>query len=98
MIKCLTDSIVFQFEDTVTVDGLFNENSTSKLIYIPPTTTESGNKDRWGYVTDVGPDVTLCKVGDRVLIAKGMWTPGFMVGDHKFWKTEQQYLVAIYDK
>ncbi len=91
------DNIVFQFLDTVTATGLFNENSDSKLIYIPPSPGESSNKDRWANVVAIGPDVTMCSVGSKVLIKQGMWTPGFTVNNRKFWKTEQQYIMAIHD-
>lgn len=96
-IKATTTNIVFQFTDTVTATGLFNENSDSKLIYIPPTPGESSNKDRWAIVVAAGPEVTVCQPGSRVMIKQGMWTPGFTVNGRKFWKSEQQYVIAIHD-
>lgn len=92
------DNIVFQFTDNVTVTGLFNENSNSKLIYIPPSPGESSNKDRWAIITAAGPNVTMCKVGSRVMIKQGMWTPGFTVNGRKFWKSEQKHIIAIHDE
>ena len=92
-------NIIFEFEDKVTVDGLFNENTeTSSLIYIPPTPSESGNKNRWVKVKAVGPDVTVANVGDRVLVSQGMWTVKFLVDGKRYWKSEQQYVIATDDK
>lgn len=95
-IVATSDNIVVRFMDNVTACGLFNENNSSNsLIYIPPTPGESANKDRWAIVISVGPTVDCCEVGSQVLIKQGMWTPGFKVDGNKFWKTEQQFVIAI---
>lgn len=67
--------------DTVLVTGMhFDSRVTNSGIIIPGDDAKSsGIRPRWGRVYSVGPDHTMVKPGQWVLVAHGRWTRGIEV-------------------
>ena len=90
------NNIIFQFIEDVTSTRFVN-SSKSGLIISSQDSNQAGQA-RWGKVTHVGPDVVDVKVDDFILIEAGKWTTGFFVDHERFWKTDEDVVMAIGDE
>lgn len=90
----LYDHIIFQFEEKV-VNGIF-QDTTSFGFILNPSHEFSKEGSRWATIQEVGPtcSANLSK-GKRVLVEQGMWTDGFSVDHHTFWRTEEKHILAL---
>ena len=95
-IQPLKDGIIFQFYDDSTSTRFVNKTESGIAIAI--SANDQANVDRWGVVTEIGPDVKTARVGEAILIESGFWTPSFDVNDVKFWKTAEQHVILTADK
>ena len=95
-IKSIESNIIFQFVEDVTSTRFKNSSASGFII-----TSDDGNQTsqpRWAKTIDVGPNVTEIKPGDFILIEAGKWTPGFELNGERFWKTDDQRVIATSDQ
>jgi co-chaperonin GroES (HSP10) len=95
-IVAIRKNIIFQFAEDVTSTRFVN--STASGIIISQQDGTQAAVPRWGKVTHVGPEVLDVNVGDFVLIEAGKWTTGFYVDKIRFWKTDEDCVMAISDE
>ena len=98
-LRALRNGIVFQFEEATTNNkGQFRE-TTKSGIYLGSNFDESAKKARWGIVNFVGNEVIDEGIvpGVRILVDALKWTKGFVVEDEKFWKTDEDNVLAVDD-
>ena len=94
-LSTFSKNVIFQFVEDVTSTRFVNSTSTG-LIISSQDTNQTG-MPRWGKVTHIGPEVLDVKVGDYILIEGGKWTTGFTVGSERYWKTDEDVIMAIGD-
>lgn len=93
MLEPLGNNILFIFEDKHK-NGMFVEESEGG-IHIGMEHS-APNKDRWGKVVAIGPDVIEdIKNGDRILIEKMQWTTGFEHDGVEIWSTNDKSVMAV---
>jgi co-chaperonin GroES (HSP10) len=95
-IVAVRKNIIFQFVEDVTAKRFVN--STASGIIISQQDGVQASVPRWGKVTHVGPEVVDVNVGDFVLIEAGKWTTGFYVNKERYWKTDEERVMAIGDE
>lgn len=95
-IQPLKDGIIFQFYDDSTSSRFVNKTESGIAIAIGAK--DQANVDRWGVVTQIGPDVKSVKIGEAILVESGFWTPGFEVKGVKLWKTDERHVILTADK
>lgn len=98
-LRALRNGIVFQFEELTTSNkGQFSE-TTKSGIYLGANFDESAKKSRWCIVNFVGDEVIDEGIvpGARILVDALKWTNGFEVEDEKFWKTDEDNVLAVDD-
>lgn len=98
-LRALRNGIVFQFEELTTSNkGQFKETSAGG-IYLGESFDESAKKARWCNVISVGDEVIDEGIvpGARILVDALKWTHGFTVEDEKFWKTDEDNVLAVDD-
>lgn len=98
-LRALRNGIVFQFEELTTSNkGQFKE-TTKSGIYLGSNFDESAKKARWCIVTSVGDEVLDegIIVGARILVEALQWTKGFVIEGAKFWKTDEDNVLAVDD-
>jgi co-chaperonin GroES (HSP10) len=86
------NGIFFTFNEDST-NGRFI-NSTYSGIIISSQSNDQANIPRWGQVTAIGPDVKEVAVGEYILIDAGKWTQQIVVGNDRFWKTDEDNVLA----
>jgi hypothetical protein len=96
MLKPLTTGIFFEFCDDTTGDRFIN-SAASKTIVIASTAGQQTGLARWGFVTEIGPDVVNVSTGDFILVEPGMWTQHFINRGVRTWKTNEEKVMAISD-
>lgn len=82
-----------------TKKGMFAQKNSGR-IYIPnaaPSTDEQGLLARWVKVEAIGADVKDFNVGDIVLVEPLKWTIGYIFGEHKLWKSDEERVIATTD-
>lgn len=92
----IKNHVIFQFVEDVTSTRFMNSSKAGLII-----SSQDGNQSaipRWGKVTHVGPDVNGISVGDHVLIEAGKWTTGFYVDGVRYWKTDDEVVLALGDE
>ncbi len=92
--KFLRDSIVFTFVQ-VSREGFFR-NETNWGFKISGADIDAG-KERWGLVSEVGPDVKYVKPGQYILIEPLKWTTGIEIENQTLWRTKEEFVVATSD-
>lgn len=95
-IETLGNNILFQFVEDVTNTRFINSNTLG--IIIAPSDGNQANVPRWGRVTHLGPDVVDVKIDDYILVEAGMWTTGFFVDEVRYWKTDEDKVLAVSDE
>lgn len=55
----------------------------------------STKKGQWGHVTEIGHKVIDVKIGDRILIEPLKWTVSIIVEGIKYWRTDEDSILAI---
>jgi len=99
-LRALRNGIVFQFEELTNKSnkGQFKETSAGG-IYLGESFDESAKKARWCTVISVGDEVIDEGIvpGARILVDALKWTHGFTVEDEKFWKTDEDNVLAVDD-
>ena len=95
-IEPVYNNILFQFSYE-TLHNRFVNNSRAGLL-ISSLDVQQTNIPRWAQVTHVGPEVIDVKIGDHILIDEGKWTPGFMIGGQRYWKTDEDQVMLISDR
>ena len=95
-LEALRKNIIFQFVEDVT-DTRF-VNSTASGLLVSSKDTNQTAIPRWVEVTHIGPDVDGIAVGDFALIEAGKWTPGFYVEEARYWKTDEDKVLALSDE
>lgn len=93
-LRPLQDNFLFEFTNE-TAGGKFIEKSKLGLILTNQNLGEQADKPRWGRVLSVGPRVVDFEVGDLVLIEYGKWTVSTTFEDKKYWKSAQDFVMAI---
>lgn len=91
----IKNNIIFQFVEDVTSTRFVNSSKAGLII-----SSQDGNQSaipRWGKVTQVGPNVKDVKEGDYILIEAGKWTTGFYVDKVRYWKTDEDVVLAQSD-
>lgn len=69
-------------DDVIVTDMEFDARITHSGIIIPNDNgTGSGIRPRWGRVYGVGPDQTVVKEGQWVMVKHGRWTRGLDIED-----------------
>lgn len=94
-IKPIGKNIIFVFKDKVNSKGEFERGSTASGIVLLGGHEDSAKQSRWGVVIAVGPDVKDATPGQEILLPALRWTNSISVGDQKFWKTDENEVVAI---
>lgn len=92
MLEAISNHILFEFVDRIQGKEIYDR--TASGIIIAGTSTGDQNKDRWGHVLAVGPEVTDVKVGEYILIARLKWTNGVEVEGKTYWKTDINQVLA----
>lgn len=95
-IQPIKDGIIFEFYDDSTSTRFVNKTKSGIAIAI--SAKDQANVDRWGVVTEIGPDVKTVKVGEAILVESGYWTPSFEVAGRKLWKTDEQHVILTADE
>jgi hypothetical protein len=95
-IEAIQSNIIFKFTENVTQGRFINKAASGILV-------NSGDDNqtlypRWGKALFVGHDVREVDEGNYILIEKGMWTPGFFVGDERYWKTAEDKVICVADE
>jgi len=89
--------IIFQFEEgSVQHMGVnqFEEGTDWGFKFV--SVDDSTSSARWGIITVVGPDCDNdLQPGMRILIEQLKWSEGFMVGDEKYWRTDDSVVLGI---
>lgn len=92
-VQIFGNGIIFQFKDNLK-NGLFETYSESGL-YVAPSHEDTSQSTRESIIVAIGPDVKSVKVGDTVIVEPLKWTENFTVNDEKFWKTDEDQILAI---
>lgn len=88
------NNIIFKFVEATSV-GRFINSTDSNIIISSQDLNQSG-VPRWAEVKEVGPLVSEeIKPGIFILIEAGMWTPGFVIDDITYWKTDDKKILAV---
>lgn len=95
-LKPVKNGIIFQFYDDSTSTRFINKTESGIAIAI--SAKDQSNVDRWGVVTDIGPEVKQVKVGEAILVESGFWTTSFEVNGHKYWKTDEDHVILTADE
>lgn len=96
-IEAIRNHVIFQFVEEIQNDRF--RNSTHWGLIVTSGDTNQSNIARWGRVTHLGPDVISdIKVKDFILIEEGKWTPHFVLGGNRYWKTDDQVIIAVSDE
>ena len=93
--QALNDHVIFQFIEDIH-SGRF-VNATKAGVLVSTQDTNQSNLPRWGKVTHVGPEVLEVKVDEYVLVEPGRWSNGFYVDNVRYWKTDEQQIMATSD-
>lgn len=94
----ISNHVAFEFEDEVH-DGQFSEQFIGSIMIANKGKNyeNDGKLNRIAKVIDIGPQCRDVKVGDRVVVEKQCWTPGFVVDDKTIWRTTEKHILAIID-
>jgi hypothetical protein len=96
-LKAIQDSFLFEFASE-TAGGRFIEKNKLGLILTNQALDEQAKYARWGKVLAIGPRVSGFDVGDYVLIEYGKWTTAMNFEDKKYWKSAQDFVLALGDE
>lgn len=88
------NAILFQFLNATT-EGQFLDKNRGRILISRPELDTQGKYGRWVRVEAVGDAVTKCQKGDIVLLHPGKWTTGFTFEESKFWKSDDEWVLAI---
>ena len=92
----VNDNVIFKFvEDTTSTRFM---NSSSAGIIISSKDDNQANVSRWGKVVAIGPKVLDVKVDDYILVESGKWTSGFEHESVRYWKTDENQILAVSDE
>ena len=94
-IKAVRKNIIFQFADE-TLSTKFINSSHAGIIITPSDNNQ--NTPRWGRVICVGDQVTDVSTDEYILIDSGKWTTGFLVDGKRYWKTDEDQVLAVSDQ
>ena len=83
------------FSDTA--KGQFIERNKGQIILTHQDLDHQGKYARWGKVEAVGSEVKGFKVGDIDLIEALQWTKGFDFEGMRFWKSDEEKVIALGD-
>lgn len=96
IIEPVRNYVIFTFVEDINNGRFINKTSGQIIIHsddLAQTTTA-----RWGKVTEIGPRVDAVKIGDFILIEPGKWTTHFYVDGKRFWKTDEDQIMATADE
>ena len=98
MIKPLKNNVFFQFVDDIdsTKNNMFVEKTSTGLI-LPGNARNSAGSARWVEVAAVGPDCKSVEAGMTVLVEPGKWTNEIKLKEGSYWKTDEDWVIAISD-
>ena len=96
-LKPVHNAILIQFINETT-SGMFVNNNNGRIIIANPEVDIQGKFARWVKVVAVGDGVKTCKVGDVILVHPGKWTLGFTHEKVKYWKTDDEWVLAVGDE
>lgn len=95
-ITAIRNNVLFTFVDEINSRNEFTKGATDSGIVIAGDTFDaSAKQSRWVKVFAVGPDVKNVKVGDVALLPALRWTEGIKHDGFRFWKTDENEIVAI---
>lgn len=94
VLKPLHNGILFQFLNETSA-GQFIDKNKGRIIIARPELDTQGKYARWVRIEAVGERVKNCKVGDIALISPGKWTTGFTHEEIKYWKSDDEWVLAI---
>lgn len=96
-LKPLHNSIIFQFLDDVVIRrGVTQFQEKTNWGFQISSYDESCKKPRWGVVLAVGPTVDKSiTVGTKILIEALKWTESHEHEGIKFWRTNDEQVMAI---
>ena len=92
-IQPIRKDILFTFEDGVTSDGIFKEDTGWDFELIPSAVLGSGH--RVAKILAVGSDCTSVQAGMRVVVEALMWTKQLDVFGQACWKTDESKIIAF---
>lgn len=93
-LRPLGNAFLFQF-CSESAKGQFIEKNSGAIILTHQDLEHQGKYARWGKVISAGEEVTDFKVGDLVLIESLKWTIGFDYQDSRYWKSDEEKVIAI---
>jgi co-chaperonin GroES (HSP10) len=93
-LRPLGNHFLFEFLSD-TAGGKFIEKTKSGIILTNQDYELQAKYARWGRVIAIGDDVEDFNEGDLVLIEYGMWTTSTTFEDRKYWKSDQNKVIAI---
>lgn len=94
-IRAVRKNIIFKFTDE-TLSTKFVNSSHAGILIAPSDNNQ--NTARWGQVVCVGEQVSDVAAEDFILIEKGKWTSSFTVDGKRFWKTDEDQVLAVSDR
>jgi len=98
-IRPVNSDILFEFQDFVSTNGYFREQSRGGILIAQSqlTALQSSGDVRIATVVAVGPECTVVKEGMRVMIEPLKWTPQFEVNGKTLWKTDEEFIIGVVD-
>lgn len=98
--QTILNHVVFEFIDEVH-NGQFAEEMIGSIMLANKGKDfqNDASLSRIALVLDVGPKCTFVKAGDKVIVEKQCWTPGFkpFQESKEIWRTEEKHILAIVD-
>lgn len=95
MLQAIRNHIIFQFLDKVSTNGQFSRNTDWGLV-IAGHFDDSAKAPRWAKIVSLGPDCgdELRTDNCLILIEPLKWTAGIDFGGQKYWKTDENQVMA----
>jgi co-chaperonin GroES (HSP10) len=94
-LKPIRKNIIFQFCDPV---GSINfiPQTKSGIILTDNHQYKEAHTVKWGRLVSCGPEVSSeISESKYILIEPGKWTENFKLDGEKFWKTEEDFILAV---
>jgi hypothetical protein len=89
-ITAIQNHIIFEFIDSITNAGMFDDTATASGIALLKSVDDSASQARWAKVISAGPDccAELHTIGCEVMVEHLKWTQGVEFGGGKVWRTD----------
>lgn len=90
-------NIIFKFTDNVGGINFIPQTKSGIILTDNQKFTEL-HSPKWGLLVSCGPEVDKeISEAKYVLIEPGKWTNYFELDREKFWKTEEEFIMAVTD-